>query len=133
MHVLRIRIHPLHGLLNADPHLPALERTESLLLERLKSAIPHERREKADIQQRGSITPPVPSIVRDADRTGLRVSEARIVTTGAGCRAGSRQTRIEEKLLAEKRQSVVEPPPNRMIALTRRELPSEYIGRLSQG
>src|SRR5215813_2865928 len=51
LHVLRIRIHPPHGLIDADTHLPALEWTEGLLLECAKSAIPHERGEKAGIQQ----------------------------------------------------------------------------------
>src|SRR5262245_43132597 len=134
MHVLRIRIHPLHGLLNADPHLPALEWTESLLFEGVKSAIPHERGEKSDIQQRGSIAPPMLATVGYADAARLCKRVARIMTTGTGRRSGSRQTRIEEKLLPEKRQAVVERRPGySVIARTRDELPSEWIGLLSHG
>src|SRR5262249_62108588 len=89
-HVVQTRAHPPHGLIDADTHLPAFEWTESLLFESVKSAIPHERGEKADIQQRGSIAAAMLAIVGNADAARLCVPVARIMTTGTGCRSGSR-------------------------------------------
>ena len=42
MHVLRIRIQPVYGFLNANAHLSAAKGTKRLLLERAEAAIPHE-------------------------------------------------------------------------------------------
>ena len=42
MHILRIRIQPVYGFLNANAHLSATEGTERLLLQRAEAAIPHE-------------------------------------------------------------------------------------------
>src|SRR5262245_13918586 len=73
------------------------------------------------------------AIVGNADAARLCVRVARIMTAGTGRRSGSRQTRIEEKLLPKKRQAVVGRPGGPVIALTRDELPSEWIGLLSYG
>ena len=42
MHVLRIRIQPVYGFVNANAHLSATEGTKRLLFERAEAAIPHQ-------------------------------------------------------------------------------------------
>ena len=70
--VLTIRMQPLHGLLDADAHLAALEWAEGLLFERAEDAVPHQPGEKAHVQERRRVAPPLFAVVGNADAAGGR-------------------------------------------------------------
>ena len=69
---------PLHGVLDADAHLAALERPEHLPLERVELAVPHQAGAKADIQQPRRVASPRLAIVGEAHAPRLGEAVARI-------------------------------------------------------
>src|SRR5262245_54025465 len=122
MHIPFIRIEPLRSALDADAHLAARERPEHLLLERVKLAVPHQARTKADVEQRRRVAATGLAVVGKADPPRVSEAIARLMAARTSGAARRRHPRVEEKPLAERDKLLAGPPADLQAARARREL-----------